>query len=201
MKKVSCASLAGWDCGWKSASKFQKQLSTQRLVGISSKPMCMRMRRNSARTLSRGWKLPPPTGSPMAEKLSGLKGVSLHVPLASMSEVMSEAMSTRVSAKRRPGATEKDLRFASDSSCRRLRFFASCAGMLPGSPPARCTLPSSSLVGSSATLAAARTRRWPWRRSHLFFMHGPCPTRTTSAPRAASSSAWEEPSPPGATAE
>ena len=37
-KNVSCASRAGWDCGWNSASKFQKELSTNRAVGISEKP-------------------------------------------------------------------------------------------------------------------------------------------------------------------
>jgi hypothetical protein len=47
--------LAGWLWGWKSASKFQKDDSTHLLVGISSKPISMRMRRNSARTLRSGW--------------------------------------------------------------------------------------------------------------------------------------------------
>jgi len=36
-KKVSCASRAGCCCGWNSASKFQKLLSTKLLVGISEK--------------------------------------------------------------------------------------------------------------------------------------------------------------------
>jgi len=37
IKKVSWASLAGCCWGWKSASKFQKLLSTKLLVGISVK--------------------------------------------------------------------------------------------------------------------------------------------------------------------
>lgn len=37
MKKVSWLSLAGCCCGWKRASKFQKELSMKLLVGISEK--------------------------------------------------------------------------------------------------------------------------------------------------------------------
>lgn len=37
IKKVSCWSRAGCCCGWKRASKFQKELSIKLLVGISVK--------------------------------------------------------------------------------------------------------------------------------------------------------------------
>ena len=53
MKKVSCASRAGCCCGWNNASKFQKELSTKLLVGISSKPIEKKISRNSLRT----WKM------------------------------------------------------------------------------------------------------------------------------------------------
>ena len=93
-KNVSCASRAGWDWGWNSASKFQKLLSTKRLVGISSNlsnvnsddalrfciyPISIKTRRNSVRTFIRGCKWPPPTGKPIVLKLYGLKLSCSHV--------------------------------------------------------------------------------------------------------------------------
>lgn len=95
MKKVSCASRAGCDCGWKSESKFQKLDSTHLLVGISLKPISNKILRNSARTLRSGCKYPPPTFSPNAKKLYGLKGVVFHAPDSNISLVKSAALRCR----------------------------------------------------------------------------------------------------------
>ena len=69
MKKVSCASRAGWLWGWNSASKFQKDDSTNWLVGISQKPISNRILRNSARTISSGCRYPLSGSLPSAQKL------------------------------------------------------------------------------------------------------------------------------------
>ena len=45
-KKVSWASRAGWLYGWKSASKFQNEDSTNLWVGISLKPIWRKISRN-----------------------------------------------------------------------------------------------------------------------------------------------------------
>lgn len=81
MKNVSWASRAGWLCGWNSASKFQNELSTNWLVGISSKPISSRILRNSVRTAMSGCSEPPPTSFPRAARLQSLKDSVRHSPL------------------------------------------------------------------------------------------------------------------------
>mmetsp|Transcript_13798 Transcript_13798/g.31294 ORF Transcript_13798/g.31294 Transcript_13798/m.31294 type:complete len:250 (+) Transcript_13798:404-1153(+) len=90
MKNVSCASLAGCCWGWKSVSKFQKELSTHWFVGISSKPIWMRMLRISDLTFMSGWRLPPMLRAPQAFlKLRLLNSCSFQEPLRIMSDVIS----------------------------------------------------------------------------------------------------------------
>lgn len=94
---MSCWSRAGCCCGWKSASKFQKELSTKLSVGISvnlggegahlclrtgggdpraplleppsTHPISRKIWRSSERTLSSGCRCPQAGGSPSEEKL------------------------------------------------------------------------------------------------------------------------------------
>ena len=91
IKKVSWASLAGCCWGWNNASKFQKELSTKLLVGISENPISRNIWRYSARTFRRGCRCPVGGWMPRASKLYGLKFAVFQSPLAIISAVNSVA--------------------------------------------------------------------------------------------------------------
>mmetsp|Transcript_2360 Transcript_2360/g.5542 ORF Transcript_2360/g.5542 Transcript_2360/m.5542 type:complete len:226 (-) Transcript_2360:546-1223(-) len=186
MKNVSCASLAGCDCGWKRASKFQKELSTHLEVGISSNPISIKMRLNSALTLSRGWKLPPTAGAPMASRFTGLKPSSLQcVPGAmsalfpNMALVKSATLRTRTCWNSAPLERRDDLRVICDANLRFLRPLSSssCAATAAASPSLTARSASAAV---STTLATRRTSVSPSFLIHLFFMHCPTPTLAAS---------------------
>jgi len=80
-KKVSWASRAGCCWGWKRVSKFQKELSTKELVGISSKPISRKISRKALLTLRSGWRWPDVGCVPSALKLYSLNVSVSHAPL------------------------------------------------------------------------------------------------------------------------
>mmetsp|Transcript_30653 Transcript_30653/g.72311 ORF Transcript_30653/g.72311 Transcript_30653/m.72311 type:complete len:341 (+) Transcript_30653:866-1888(+) len=171
MKKVSCASRAGCCCGWKSASKFQKEDSTYCCVAISSKPISRKMSRNIARTFISGWSEPPAGGFPAASRLSGLKAWSRHVPLTSISCVRSATALTPHDPNIAPGLT---LRLLTVTAAIRLRFLSiarASAGMAASWSPAASTACSCCCTASTIDATARLTTLAPSSlatSSHLF---------------------------------
>mmetsp|Transcript_34187 Transcript_34187/g.50244 ORF Transcript_34187/g.50244 Transcript_34187/m.50244 type:complete len:214 (+) Transcript_34187:729-1370(+) len=128
MKKVSWASRAGCDCGWKSESKFQNEDSTNWFVGISSNPMPRRILRNSARTFMRGCKNPPLRSAPKVFRLAGRKSKFFQASPSSISFVKSATCFLNVVEKRGPFFTTRDVTLTSLMSFRFFRSLAIFAG-------------------------------------------------------------------------
>ena len=88
--------MLSWDVEIQGQLRY---LSTKLLVGISVKPICRKISRYSARTLSMGCRQPASAVLPRASKLSFLNGSVFHDPSASMSDVSSVLGLTITSAK------------------------------------------------------------------------------------------------------
>mmetsp|Transcript_20796 Transcript_20796/g.50879 ORF Transcript_20796/g.50879 Transcript_20796/m.50879 type:complete len:208 (+) Transcript_20796:840-1463(+) len=201
MWNVSCASRAGCCCGWNSESKFQKPLSTHRLVGISEKPISRKIWRNSLRALYSGCSTPPFGRWPSASRLSGLNVAVFHAPLASMAAVRSTTGATNVARKPAAFVTLYVLRLNLATS-RRLVSAATDRSLLlsnlaSGVPLA--TARSAATSASSSTsprLEASATSTPPAFLStfaHRRFITCAQPTFTTCSPSSATSSSRVSP--------
>mmetsp|Transcript_52141 Transcript_52141/g.153864 ORF Transcript_52141/g.153864 Transcript_52141/m.153864 type:complete len:206 (-) Transcript_52141:271-888(-) len=184
MKKVSWASRAGCCWGWKSVSKFQKELSTHWLVGISSKPMCRSTLRISVLTFMRGWSAPPLLLAPLTLlKFRGLNSWSFQAPLTSISFVTSATALAFCTVSVAVGVTLKMVRLVGMTI---LRFFSASSPAL-----SRLAKELRSFWTSSVTESMAGVKAFVALSIaiHLFFIAAPDPTFPTS-PRAASRSSF-----------
>mmetsp|Transcript_14160 Transcript_14160/g.43372 ORF Transcript_14160/g.43372 Transcript_14160/m.43372 type:complete len:292 (-) Transcript_14160:81-956(-) len=178
MKKVSWASRAGCCCGWKSASKFQNEDSTNCCVGISSNPISRKVSRNIERTFNNGCKAPPGGGRPPASIFTCLKVESCHVPLTSISCDRSAIAFLPQFAYCDPAATLNDFIVARDTKPRFLRTVKSGSeGGLPVFTAFSCIWTTSEI-----SLATRRTRFL----AASFFL---APTASAAAAAAASACA------------
>mmetsp|Transcript_9372 Transcript_9372/g.20507 ORF Transcript_9372/g.20507 Transcript_9372/m.20507 type:complete len:291 (+) Transcript_9372:871-1743(+) len=192
MKNVSWASRAGCCWGWKRVSKFQKDDSTHRLVGISSKPMRVSMFRISVRTFNNGCKWPPCRPAPRAVRLYSLKVSAFHLSPFNMSAVRSVASFLISVLNSSVFSTLKLVIFFSTII---FRFFKSST-VLPNAPLTASTSPPNSWILASccfkmscASVTLAVTMGGFWLRSissHLFCIALPIPILATSAPTWAS---------------